>query len=83
MVSVKTLDSEHHKAEITLFEAMTRAQLAVAPLPVFMRIGKNYNRLEPDLVLVHKGLTFVVEVDGDTYHGELPAEADMTSFNLW
>ena len=64
------------KAEITLFEALTRAKLAVAPLPVFVRIGKSYNRLEPDFVIVYKGLTFVVEVDGDTYHRELPAEAD-------
>jgi len=64
------------KAEIVLFEALTRARLAVAPLPVFVRIGKAYNRLEPDFVVVYKGLTFVVEVDGDTYHKELPAEAD-------
>lgn len=26
--------------------------------------------------MVYKGLTFVVEVDGDTFHKELPAEAD-------
>lgn len=64
------------KAEITLFGALTRAKLAVAPLPVFVRIGRTYNRLEPDFVVVYKGLTFVVEVDGDTYHNELPAEAD-------
>jgi len=64
------------KAEIVLFEALTRAQLAVAPLPVFVRIGKTYNRLEPDFVIVYKGLTFVVEVDGDTFHRELPAEAE-------
>lgn len=64
------------KAEITLFDAMTRAQLAVSPLPVFVRIGKSYNRLEPDFIVVYKGMTFVVEVDGDTYHKELPAEAD-------
>lgn len=64
------------KAEITLFEALTRAGLAVAPLPVFVRIGKSYNRVEPDFVVVYKGLTFVVEVDGDTFHKELPAEAD-------
>lgn len=64
------------KAEITLFEALSRAKLAVAPLPVFVRIGKNYNRIEPDFVVVFKGLTFVVEVDGDTYHKELPADAD-------
>ncbi len=64
------------KAKITLFEALSRAKLAVAPLPVFVRIGKAYNRLEPDFVVIYKGLTFVVEVDGDTYHRELPAEAD-------
>ena len=64
------------QAEVTLFTALTRAQLAVAPLPVFIRIGKAYNRLEPDFVVVYKGLTFVIEVDGDTYHRELPAEAD-------
>jgi hypothetical protein len=63
-------------AEITLFGALTRAKLAVAPLPVFVRVGKAYNRLEPDFVVVYKGLTFVVEVDGDTFHKELPAEAD-------
>lgn len=64
------------KAEINLFEAMQRAQLAVAPLPVFVRIGKSYHRLEPDFIVVFKGLTFVVEVDGDTFHRESPAEAD-------
>jgi hypothetical protein len=64
------------KAEIVLFNALVRAKLAVAPLPVFVRVGKAYNRIEPDFVVVYKGLTFVVEVDGDTYHKELPAEAD-------
>lgn len=64
------------KAEIVLFEAMTRAKLAVAPLPVFVRIANSYNRLEPDFVVIFKGLTFVVEVDGDSFHKETPAEAD-------
>lgn len=64
------------KAEIVLFNALVRAKLPVAPLPVFVRVGKAYNRIEPDFVVVYKGLTFVVEVDGDTYHKELPAEAD-------
>lgn len=64
------------KAEITLFEAMKRAQLAIAPLPVFVRVGKSHHRLEPDFVVVFKGLTFVVEVDGDTFHKESPADAD-------
>jgi hypothetical protein len=64
------------QAEVQLFEAMTRARLAVAPLPVFVRIGHNYHRLEPDFVVVYQGLTFVIEVDGDTFHKETPAEAD-------
>jgi very-short-patch-repair endonuclease len=64
------------KAEITLFQALIKAKLAVAPLPVFVRVGKSYNRLEPDFVVVYKGLTFVVEVDGDTFHRESPAEAE-------
>jgi len=64
------------KAEISLFNALMRAKLAVAPLPVFVRIGKSYNRIEPDFIVIYKGLTFVVEVDGDTFHKELPAEAD-------
>ncbi|WP_460060405.1 hypothetical protein [Pseudomonas sp. S2_A05] len=64
------------KAEVTLFIALTRAKLPVAPLPVFVRIGKFYNRLEPDFVVIYKGLTFIIEVDGDTYHRESPAEAD-------
>ncbi|EJL01865.1 MULTISPECIES: hypothetical protein [Pseudomonas] len=64
------------QAEVTLFKALTKARLPVAPLPVFVRIGNTYNRLEPDFVVIYKGLTFVVEVDGDTYHAELPAEAD-------
>lgn len=64
------------QAEVILFKALTKAKLAVAPLPVFVRIGNAYNRLEPDFVVIYKGLTFVVEVDGDTYHRELPADAD-------
>jgi very-short-patch-repair endonuclease len=27
-------------------------------------------------VVIYKGLTFVVEVDGDTYHNESPSDAD-------
>lgn len=65
-----------HKRKSLSFEAMTRARLAVAPLPVFVRIGKNYHRIEPDFVVIYQGLTFVIEVDGDTFHRESPAEAD-------
>lgn len=59
-----------------MFTALCRAKLAVAPLPVFVRVGKAYDRLEPDFVVVYKGLTFIVEVDSDTFHRESPAEAD-------
>lgn len=34
--------SFHRTAEITSFAALTRATLAVAPLPLFVRIGKAY-----------------------------------------
>jgi hypothetical protein len=64
------------KPEIVLFNALIRAKLPVAPLPVFIRVGTKYNRLEPDFVVIYKGLTFVVEVDGDTYHNESPSDAD-------
>ena len=40
------------RPEITLFSALTKAGLAAAPLPVFVRIGKSYNRIEPDFVIV-------------------------------
>src|SRR3569832_1082676 len=36
------------RAEIVRGAARIRAKLAVAPLPVFVRVGKAYNRLEPD-----------------------------------
>lgn len=62
--------------EIVLFKALIRAKLAVAPLPVFVRISDSYNRLEPDFLVVYNGLTFVIEVDGDSYHKEFPVEAD-------
>jgi hypothetical protein len=47
-----------------------------APLPVFLRGGATYRRLEPDFVIIHNHVAVVVEVDGDTVHRELPAEAD-------
>ena len=47
-----------------------------APLPVFLRGGEQYQRLEPDFVVFKDGVTVVVEVDGDTVHRELPAEAE-------
>jgi hypothetical protein len=63
------------EAEIHLYRAFKAAGVTFAPLPVFLRGGTNYSRLEPDFVVLKDGVVMVVEVDGDTYHRELPAEA--------
>jgi hypothetical protein len=63
------------EAEIHLYRALKASGVTFAPLPVFLRGGKAYSRLEPDFVLLKDGIVMVVEVDGDTYHRELPADA--------
>jgi hypothetical protein len=62
--------------EINLYNALKTAGVSFAPLPVFVRGGQQYRRIEPDFVIVKSGVVMVVEVDGDTYHHETPAEAD-------
>jgi hypothetical protein len=62
--------------EINLYNALKAAGISFAPLPVFVRGGQQYRRIEPDFVIVKSGVMLVVEVDGDTYHHETPAEAD-------
>ena len=54
--------------EIHLYRALKAAGITFAPLPVFVRGGRNYRRIEPDFVVVHEGVVMVVEVDGDTVH---------------
>jgi very-short-patch-repair endonuclease len=49
--------------------------VSFAPLAVFVRGGKDYQRIEPDFVILKSGVCLVVEIDGDTYHQETPAEA--------
>ncbi len=61
--------------EIHLYRALKSLGVSFAPLPVFVRGGESYRRIEPDFVIVHSGITLVVEVDGDTVHQETPAEA--------
>ncbi|RAA18466.1 hypothetical protein [Ralstonia pseudosolanacearum] len=61
--------------EIHLYRAFKSMGISFAPLPVFIRGGAEYKRIEPDFVVVHAGLVMVVEVDGDTVHQETPAEA--------
>lgn len=68
--------------EIHLYKALKASNVSFAPLPVFIRGGKSYSRIEPDFVLVHKGITMVVEVDGDTVHVETPAEAQSRTRTL-
>lgn len=61
--------------EIHLYRALKAHGVSFAPLPVFVRGGDNYRRIEPDFFLVSGGISMVVEVDGDTVHQETPAEA--------
>ncbi|HEX8213050.1 MAG TPA: hypothetical protein VF584_22940 [Longimicrobium sp.] len=61
--------------EIHLYRALKSAGVSFAPLPVFVRGGQEYRRIEPDFVIVQNGLIAVVEVDGDTVHQETPVEA--------
>jgi hypothetical protein len=61
--------------EIHLYRAFKALGVTFAPLPVFLRGGSAYARLEPDFVLIKGGRVMVVEVDGDTYHRESPVDA--------
>lgn len=61
--------------EIHLYRAFKALGITFAPLPVFLRGGTSYVRLEPDFVLLKDGVVMVVEVDGDTYHRESPVDA--------
>ncbi len=63
------------KQEINFYRALKSKGVSFAPLPVFVRGGDEYQRLEPDFLVVFQGVTAVVEVDGDTVHTESPAEA--------
>jgi hypothetical protein len=63
------------KPEILLYRALKVLGVTLAPLPVFVRGGSAYRRLEPDFVLVHRGVMMVVEVDGDSFHNEAPVDA--------
>lgn len=61
--------------EIFLYQALKALSVSFAPLPVFVRGGAEYRRIEPDFVIVKDGIIMLVEVDGDTVHQETPAEA--------
>lgn len=61
--------------EVLFYRALKSLGVSFAPLPVFIRGGEEYRRIEPDFVIVKNGVVLVVEVDGDTVHHETPAEA--------
>ncbi len=61
--------------EIFLYDALKVAGVTFAPLPVFLRGGAEYRRIEPDFVILKDGILMIVEVDGDTVHTESPLEA--------
>jgi len=61
--------------EINFYNALKPLEVSFAPLPVFIRGGRTYKRIEPDFVLIKDGIVLVVEIDGDTVHLETPAEA--------
>lgn len=63
------------KPEMLLYEALKALGIPFAPLPVFLRGGKEYRRIEPDFIVVKQGIVVQVEVDGDTVHTESPADA--------
>jgi len=66
--------------EVRFYKALKSLGVPFAPLPVFIRGGDTYKRIEPDFVIVKNGVVVVVEVDGYTVHNETPAEAhDRTS----
>lgn len=69
--------------EIFFYKAVKSLGVSFAPLPVFIRGGEKYQRIEPDFFIIKDGLMLVVEVDGDTVHQETPAEAhDRTTMLL-
>lgn len=61
--------------EILLYDALKGKGIYLAPLPVLVRGGATFQRLEPDFLVLHKGVLMLVEVDGASVHKESPAEA--------
>jgi len=64
------------RPEELFYSAMKSTGLPFAPLPVVVQGGMQYRRIEPDFVVFSKGIAMVVEIDGDTFHTEKPADAD-------
>lgn len=61
--------------EQLLYKALKATGIPFAPLPVFVRGGERFSRVEPDFVLIKDGVVMFVEIDGSSYHKESPADA--------
>ena len=59
-----------------MYRAFKKLDVTFAPLPVFLRGGTSYQRIEPDFVLYKDRIMMIVEIDGLTIHGETPVVAD-------
>ncbi len=78
-IASKTIDGLLFRSqpEIYLYQALKKQGVSFAPLPVFLRGGETFQRIEPDFIVIKDGVVLHVEVDGDTVHRETPAEAQM------
>lgn len=63
------------RPESLFYNALKRAEVPFAPLPVIVKGGAQYKRIEPDFVIFYRGIITVIEIDGDLYHTESPAAA--------
>lgn len=63
------------RSEICIYKALKAEGVVFAPLPVFLQGGKAYRRVEPDFVILRKNHVTILEIDGDAFHQENPAEA--------
>jgi hypothetical protein len=61
--------------EVFVYRALKARGVPMAPLAVFLQGGATYTRIEPDFFLLVNGRSCVIEIDGDSYHRENPAEA--------
>ncbi len=64
------------RAEVNLYDALKKTGITFAPLPVFIRGGADFRRIEPDFIIISKGIVLHVEIDGDTIDHGTPLEAD-------
>lgn len=63
------------RPEVLFYDALKRSGVPFAPLSVVLNGGiPAPKRIEPDFLLYRFGLTMVVEIDGDQFHRETPAE---------